>query len=57
MNDSTWILLQFVVAGCTGLLMWAVVLMVRNVWNRVCEIQRVMRAPDPRRHPDRSRDA
>lgn len=33
MSDTTWVLLQLCVAGCTGLLMWGIVCMASKVWN------------------------
>jgi len=40
MSTSTWWLLQFVVAGCTGLLMWSLIRIAGNVWERFASRKR-----------------
>ena len=34
MSDSTWLLLQLCVAGWAGFLMWGLVRLAGNIWNR-----------------------
>lgn len=40
MTNETWVLLQLFVAGCTGLVMWGVVRLVADLWNRAAGVRR-----------------
>jgi len=40
MTNETWVLLQFFVAGCTGLAMWGVVRLVTGAWHRSAWLRR-----------------
>ncbi len=35
MSDSTWVLLQLLVASCTGLLMWVLIRAAMSFWSRL----------------------
>lgn len=56
MSDSTWLLLQLCVAGWAGLLMWGLVRLAGNIWNRAVHVRRVhadARTTNRIRRPDR----
>lgn len=41
MNDSTWVVLQLVVAGWTGLFMWGVVRVAANLLDKAMQLRRI----------------
>lgn len=43
MTDSTWVLLQVVVAGWTGLFMWGVVWLAGNLWHKAVQPRRIQK--------------
>ncbi len=40
MSDSTWVLLQLLVASCTGLLMLLLIRAATSLWNRLVHHER-----------------
>ena len=41
MTEFDWVLLQLVVAGCTGLCMWGVVWVAASMWNKRVYLRRM----------------
>ena len=41
MTDTTWLLIQLCVAGWTVLLMWGLLRLAGNMWNRAVHARRV----------------
>ena len=50
MDNSTWLLIQLCVAGSTGLLMWGLVRLAGNLWNRAIHARRVHAAARTANH-------